>query len=635
MIRQSSDPQGSSGIGSRWNREGRMPGIWGVVGACSESREKLKSHFERPWGSGESATFGEGALGGHALHPRKPLHQGRDGLWYATDGEASLYHDASELLEQLDPNFDTRSSRFVPNRWLKGVIAIANLKAGLWYLASDWSGNFPLYYLTFDGGLAFCTRQRPISDTFHLASDSLGIIQFLRQGYVLGERTMFAGLRRLTPGQVLVFDAARGTLSSVETSKAWATDPPSTKRGRETAGYCWDVLCSAVKASLPKGRRHTIMLSGGWDSRTLLAAARKVLPDESLHVYSHGDEGGRELEIAKRVAESLGLPFCSERIDDRSLDVSMLDRGFECTEDVRYPWWYRDGEILRQLGSDCVSSGLYGEILGGHYGQAITQQGIGKALSVGRSLLGIGGGRRETEKSSFEYAKRVFQVSEMRRPWFVAEDYWRSLDRPTEAFNAEVEKVLKRLIARGVAGRDRLIECLVTEHRANQMFMTQVLSCRTSMDIAIPLADQELVRLISSIPLSERIHNSLNRRMLLRHSKAPLKFPLAATLVPAAWPISLQEGSRLVRHVCENYWWKVHAKTAGRVKPPRTSWIKFDFLRSGKSLTVLSDQLRARIWDRQAIDARIARLVEGSDTEMIHPVTMVMTTIFTADRFLQ
>jgi len=72
---------------------------------------------------------------------------------------------------------------------------------------------------------------------------------------------------------------------------------------------------------LPAGSRLLLAVSGGPDSQALLSVMARLAPRFELELVAHGvdhglrPEAARELELAARLAERLGLPFSSSRVD--------------------------------------------------------------------------------------------------------------------------------------------------------------------------------------------------------------------------------------------------------------------------------------------------------------------------------
>src|SRR5690606_31186720 len=136
------------------------------------------------------------------------------------------------------------------------------------------------------------------------------------------------------------------------------------------ASVAWSRLASAVQASCADERRGAVMMSGGWDSRTLLAAVRVSCLANTIG-YTHGDLDSRELDLAERVTARAGVAWHGEPIDARVFEPAALHSQFQRTESVMFPHWAHSGRVLAQSGNSFVASGVYGEVLGGHYGRAM------------------------------------------------------------------------------------------------------------------------------------------------------------------------------------------------------------------------------------------------------------------------
>jgi 7-cyano-7-deazaguanine synthase in queuosine biosynthesis len=87
------------------------------------------------------------------------------------------------------------------------------------------------------------------------------------------------------------------------------------------------------------------MMSGGWDSRTLLAAALAANAND-LKCYTHGDEDSRELRNVRRLCEMSSVPLVSNVIDDSTISQELLLGTFPRVENAVFPHWHRAGTVL-------------------------------------------------------------------------------------------------------------------------------------------------------------------------------------------------------------------------------------------------------------------------------------------------
>lgn len=611
-----------------------MPGFFGSVGLPGAEAERLATSFAAAWGTCDQVRLdGDVRLGGHAHAGRHAVAQIDDFRAIAIDGELSIYLQlaAGELLSW----FRDGKAHFADLPDCRGNVAAVDAARGQVVIATESTGSFPVYFVRIGRGLAFSSRLSPIQALVHGSADPIALLSFVRKGYIQTDRSFIDGVRRLQPGQALEFSERSGEIRIRERSDlwvGWSGTAADHQRGAAEEG--WNRLQSAV-SNAPVASRCGVMVSGGWDSRTLLGAAKGESSSAALVGYSHGDPGSREIAIARAVARAAGIELHQEPIGADIYRLSDLRRVFAREETVVFPHWAHAGVALAGLGAKQVMAGVYGEVLGGHYGRAMLLRGSSKIIAVGASLLGINEPIHPVTDAELSSLKAFLRVGPLRRPWFLAADYWASIDRPVQQLNADIEQDIARLRGRNVHSLEQLIESYVTELRGSQYINAQLRSCRAELDISIPFADQQLLAFASRLPLSFKIHNAINRAALRHHWPALLDQPLAATLVRARAPLLVQEASRLARKVREEGHWKLHFASSGRIPPPRLAWVNFEFLREGRCLHEVIDDLRADVWDRGALQRKADAVTSREFRQPVHPVSDLLMKIYTIDLVLR
>jgi asparagine synthase (glutamine-hydrolysing) len=190
-------------------------------------------------------------------------------------------------------------------RHLRGAFALA-----LWdsarqrlLLARDRFGEKPLHLMEKGGSLFFASEPKALLELpgVEARADADAMREYLERRYVSGERTLFAGIRRLAPATVALWEFGR-----LRETRYWI--PPDREPCPEAgAGFEDPVEGFGARLRDAVGRPADcgILLSGGLDSAALLGLASG---EGKVRTYSLGFEGDRRSELpdAAAVAQHFG-----------------------------------------------------------------------------------------------------------------------------------------------------------------------------------------------------------------------------------------------------------------------------------------------------------------------------------------
>jgi len=190
---------------------------------------------------------------------------------------------------------------------LRGMYGFAlwDANADRLLLAVDHIGMKPLYLLERDGRLHFASEAKALfADGDIQPALNLGTLDtFLSFGYMIGDETLFAGVRRLPPGHALVVENGATRLH-----RHWQfpqPDPNVSLSERETIEQARALLEEAVhlhlRADVPLG----LFLSGGIDSAAVLGLMAREASGR-IKTFSVGYDTptpDNELLHARRIAE--------------------------------------------------------------------------------------------------------------------------------------------------------------------------------------------------------------------------------------------------------------------------------------------------------------------------------------------
>lgn len=414
-----------------------MPGLSGLFartgqlgsGAETDLTTMSQSQMHQPWlqvqRHAEAVfTVGRVHLGTHPTGDQPARDQtGRYVLWL--DGEI---YNRPELAHAygLDGNASSGDAQFLLDLYLSRrrwdfiaqvdgifVVAMFDMLGRELTLVSDRLGLRPLYYCCTPELFAFASEVKSIVGLPGCPKklDRLGMEEFLAYGYMLADRTWFEDIRVLGLSTILTVTE---TGMSQATYWSWTEVQPlpdgvSFDEAAEEMARLWE---TSVARRVRTDNRYGLQLSGGLDSRSILAA----FPKEKLPVtcVTMGVAGSDDIKIARWVASMRGCPHVVVELDQ--VDDFLVKRE---------PFvWLTDGMVstlhlhastmagVLHDSADFSLNGFVGEVILG--GAAINtdlspQKNLAKKYADQQSLTGFDG---------YHHIVQEWQKANMPLEWF-------------------------------------------------------------------------------------------------------------------------------------------------------------------------------------------------------------------------
>ena len=235
----------------------------------------------------------------------------------ATSQHQGGNHNADELLCLYDEKGDSFVAQL--NGLFSGLLIDRRRKRAL--LFNDRYGIERIYYYQKDGTTYFASEAKALLRIVPelRAFDDEGVAQFLAFGCTLGERTLFRNVRLLSGGSLWIFEGnLPGRKEHYFRPEEWESQPVLSEEAfeLELMETFRRILPRYVSSDFPIG----ISLTGGLDTRMIMACLPELLPKPVCYTFSGLKEETLDARLAARVAKVCGLDHHVLRISTDFLE---------------------------------------------------------------------------------------------------------------------------------------------------------------------------------------------------------------------------------------------------------------------------------------------------------------------------
>ena len=241
-----------------------------------------------------------------------------DGEFYNTDYLKKKYNinSTSDTELFLDLYITNYSFNFLSE--IDGVFAaiLYDKEKNKIHLISDRFGFKPLYWTVINQNLIFSSELKGFlyHSDFNIKIDSIAINNFFNEGYLLNDRTWFENTKLIDEASVFTFNIQDSTIKKFKYWE-WNEIKASNKSidNRELAEEFKKLFIKSIDKKINKNDRIGITLSGGLDSRLILAAIdnQKI----NLNTFTFGQSQSYDIYIADIVSKIKGIANYSYEIN--------------------------------------------------------------------------------------------------------------------------------------------------------------------------------------------------------------------------------------------------------------------------------------------------------------------------------
>lgn len=471
-----------------------------------------------------------------------PIHNEDKSVSVVFNGEIYNFAELRVLLEAGGHNFYTLSDTEVIVhlyedygtalvKHLRGMFAFAvwDSKVQRLLLVRDRLGIKPLYYWHQGNKVLFGSELKSLLQTPwpKPAINLKALNDYLSFGYVPDPETIFAGVKKLPPGHILI--AHRGV---VETKRYWELPWPehsNVPREEECCEQVGELLREAVRLRLVSEVPLGALLSGGLDSSTVVALMSR-LAGRPVKTFSIGfaEKDFSELTYARAVAQRFQTDHHELIVRPQAADLAerLMGHFDEPFGDPSAIPTYLVSQLARQSITVALSGDGGDELFAGYprYSEAQRQQFFDRfpqgfrqrvVLPLSRHLPYSAYGKRYLRRIGLpDGLARYFEcavIPESLKERLVSEDF-RFQVGSLSSFPELGRAVLN---GHGANLLERIIYLdTVTELPGDILTKVDRMSMAHSLEVRVPLLDHVLVEYVARLPVDYKLHGTTTKYIL-------------------------------------------------------------------------------------------------------------------------
>ena len=244
------------------------------------------------------------------------------------------------------------------------ILAIWDKRERRLTIINDRVGLYLLHYYQDASRFVFAPEMKALlcDPKLERKIDPDAVADFFTFGSIFGERTFVSGVKVMPPGTVLQYRAGK-----LKQRKYWDfpfAEPRTPASAREYIEELDAVLRNVSRRHTKDRCRYGLSLSGGRDSRIVAGYLAKTV--SPLHSFTFGNPASDEVQLAQRMASSLGCHF--HHVDKPREDLlSCFEKVVWLTEGpINTPEYYQLGKAMATE-VDVAFNGHAGDVLGGRW----------------------------------------------------------------------------------------------------------------------------------------------------------------------------------------------------------------------------------------------------------------------------
>ncbi len=387
------------------------------------------------------------------------------------------------------------------------IIAIYDFEKESLLIFNDRYGLLPHYYTVHNNKLLFAPETKAIlqDNTFKKELNDEAIADLFAFGELFGTKTFFKEIKLLFPASILTYENEE---VKIESYWNFRYNSDYTILEEDFVTQLVETFKKAVNIRIEDGYRYCVSLSGGLDSRAVIAAIDSK-KRKNIRAFTFGPLDSDEVKIAKKVADELKIHFLHRDIppdmiiDNAEEEVWLTEGKAHIGNSFIYPLHKSIRNII-----DIVFDGYeLGVILGGNYSNRKVYRCKNK---------------EELTKRLLKY--RLFPEKEFKE-LFNPNYYSKIKDNALISFKKELDKSNSDSLG------NKCDNFFLRTHTVSSATMGEVLT-RDAIETSFPTFDNDFINIILKIPPKFRLNYRIYRKFLKELSPKLSKIPYNKTMVP-------------------------------------------------------------------------------------------------------
>lgn len=376
-------------------------------------------------------------------------------------------------------------------------------------LVNDRFGLRPLYYSVHNRSLLFGSGVRSLlaDPTLPRKIDRQAISEFMTFEYMLGDKTLVENINLMPPASLLTFQQGEIKLQTYWKLQFVNEYEHKTKEQylEETYFHLQQAVARQSQGAHPKG----LLLSGGLDSRMILAMLSLFTKGENLYTFTFGAPGADDVQLAEELAKISGTRHHTYDLKEDYL-IERAEEGVYLTDGMES---CAHMHVLANLRSQAE---LVKVIYKGYLGDALMGGHIGRELWANYS-------KDQLAHLLFMQTCSLFRPIEYQS--LFTSDFSDVMELPYRNFRATLAE----------SGTTLAADCqnyFDLRQRQRRFILHGVELARSQVIVRTPFCDNDLVSYMLTVPPGLRLERLLVTEIFGKKFNKLAKVPYASTGLP-------------------------------------------------------------------------------------------------------